>query len=169
MDLPEIAVGNVPESVEILILGRDLDAAAPSARAVVVKAVGVGELGSVDDNLIIMEADNLGFGITGPRAIRPFGQRVFNSANVEQDVDGFRCDNPGPDPALRIDLGVFLVILVGAGGFPPGIRLVFLCEGERRRQGGRKCDPYNWVFHGFESARGRELVMPVIGLSGVLR
>ena len=58
--LPQLAVRHVLEGIEVLVLGGNLDAAAPAAGAVEILAVGVGYLRAIDHNLVIVKALVLG-------------------------------------------------------------------------------------------------------------
>jgi hypothetical protein len=106
-------VGDVLESVEVLVLGRDLDAATPAAGAVKEHAAGIRNLGPVDIKLIIMETFVLGIRIAGPNAILVLSHGVSYAAYIEQDALGLRRDDAGPDTTFGVDLGVLLTKLIG--------------------------------------------------------
>src|SRR4051794_15175124 len=56
VNLPQLAMGNVLESVKVLVLGRDFYPAAPAAAAIEIEGIGVRNLCSVNDELVIMES-----------------------------------------------------------------------------------------------------------------
>ena len=50
------AVGNVLEGVEILVLGRDFDAAFPAGRTVEVQGAGIVERSAVNREMVVVKA-----------------------------------------------------------------------------------------------------------------
>ena len=110
--LADLAVRDVLEGVEVLVLGRYFDAAAPAARAVEVEAVWVRDLRAVHPELVVMEPFVLGRRITDPDAVRTLGEGIPHGADIEQDALRVRRDEAGADPALGIDLRILLAGLV---------------------------------------------------------
>ena len=72
--LPQLAMRHVLEGVEVLVMGGDLDPAAPAAAAVEVKAAGVRNLGAVNPELVVVEAFVPGTGVADPDAVIALGQ-----------------------------------------------------------------------------------------------
>ncbi len=56
VDLANLAVGNVFQCVEITIVGRNLNSAPPTHCSEIVFAVGIRNVGTIDDQLIVVEA-----------------------------------------------------------------------------------------------------------------
>ncbi len=110
--LAELAVRDVLDGVEILILGRDLDAAAPAAGAEEELAAGVGHLGAVNVDPVVMEALVQGACGADPGAVFAFRQSDAAPFGHLQ-VLGLRRDDAETRAAFRIDLGVLLAQLVG--------------------------------------------------------
>ena len=141
--LTQLAVRNVLECVEILVVGRNFNAAAPAAGPVEVEAVGIRDLGTVHNDLVVMKAFILGTRLADPRSVVTFGQRILHSADIELDDLCLRRDNAGADSALGIDLGILLARLVACRGFPVGGLFIGLGQAQPagENENNRK---YNW-------------------------
>ena len=111
-DLAELAMRNVLERVGVLVLGRDLDGAAPAAGSEVGLAAGVRDLGAIDVDPIVMKSLIQGARGANPGAVLALLQG--DPAPLENlHALGLGRDDAEAGPALGVDLGVLLAALVG--------------------------------------------------------
>ncbi len=117
--LADLAVGDILEGIEVLVLGGAFHAAAPAAGPVEVQAAGVRNGSPVDPDLVVVKAFVLRFGFAaGPDAFLVLGQGVFHGSDVELDLLGLGRGDAGADPPVRGDLGILLSRLIEGRGPP---------------------------------------------------
>lgn len=63
-------MGDIFDGVEVLVLGRDFNAAAPAAGAIEEYAAGVRNLGTINVELVVVKTFVLGTRVADPGAVR---------------------------------------------------------------------------------------------------
>ena len=81
--LADITMRDILYSIEILVMSRNLDSAAPTASAIVIKAVRIRNRSAVDFKLIIVESLILRSRIACPYAVLIPLQRILHSTKVK--------------------------------------------------------------------------------------
>ena len=115
VDFPHLALRNVLRGVEVLVCRRDVDAASPTAGAVVVEAGRIGDVGPVDVQLIVVESFILRGGFADPGAVLALNEVVFDTTDVQLDGLGVGRFHAHADAALGIDHRILLAGLVVRG------------------------------------------------------
>lgn len=93
-----------------------VDPTPPTHRTKVNLAVGIWDMGAIDDELIVMNSFIEGSGITNPGSV--FSLDKFCAiAKRGRYFFGLRSNDTKLDTALRIDLWVLLTRLIGRGRF----------------------------------------------------
>ncbi len=148
VDLPQMAVRHVLDSVEVLVFGGDFDTAAPTVAAVEIQAAGVRDPGAIDDELVIVETFVLRPRDADPGAVVTLGQRVGCAAQeLERDALGLGRDDAGPNAAFGVDLRILFARLVGCRGFPVVRRLVGLGHAKLAQNHASKREQWECCFH----------------------
>ena len=136
---------HVLQGVEVLVLGRHFDAAAPTAAAVEIQAAGVRDLGAINHELVVVETFILGSRDAEPRAVIALGQGVFGATQeVKRHALGLWRNNACADPPFRINLGVLFAGLIEHRRLKIFHR--FVCLGQCRN-GRQDCETQNFGFH----------------------
>ena len=81
--LADITMRNILYSIEILVMSRNLDSAAPTACAIVIKAVRIRNRSAVDLKLVIVESLILRSRLTCPYTVLIPLQRILHSTEVK--------------------------------------------------------------------------------------
>jgi len=81
-NLAQLAMRHVLKRIKVLVLGRNFDAAAPAAGTVEIQAAGVRHLGTIHNDLIVVETFVLGLRVADPGTAIAFGQGIFYAANI---------------------------------------------------------------------------------------
>ena len=134
VDFPHLALRDVLHGVEVLVHGRDVDAAAPAAGAVVVEAGRVGDVGAVDVQLIVVESFILRSGFADPGAVGALDEVVLDAADVQFHGLGVGRFHAHADAALGIDHRILLAGLVVRRGDEVLFHLGVGGQAERGRQ-----------------------------------
>jgi hypothetical protein len=104
---------HVPEGIEIRVVCRNFNAAAPSIATIKIQAAGVRDRGPINHELVVMEPFVLGTRHADPGAVFALGQGVLGAAQkLEHDTLSLWRNHTDPDAPFRIDLGVLLARLV---------------------------------------------------------
>ncbi len=147
--LAQLAMRHVFESVEVMILGGDFDAAAPATGAVEIQAARIRNLGAVDDDLVVMKPFVLRSRFADPGAVVALGQGILHGADVERDALGLGRDDACAYAAFGVDLGVLLAALVQGGRLEVlHDRFVGLGVAERAHEQGAQREQCELCFHG---------------------
>jgi hypothetical protein len=112
VDFAQLAVWNVLQRIEILIVGRNLNGAAPAARTVEDLRARVRDGDAVNVELVIMKTFVLSVCDAGPDAVLSFGHRIANAAHIDQHSLSVRRPQLCADAPLRVDLGILFARLV---------------------------------------------------------
>ena len=86
-DLTHRALRHVLHLPEIHVVGRNLNTASPTAGAIVVQTIRIGHVGTVDVQLIVVEALVLRLGCTSPYAVLVF----LHLIDLTGDVESYEC------------------------------------------------------------------------------
>src|ERR1019366_783895 len=116
-DLLQVAMRHVLERIEVLVMDGDFEPASPAACAVEEQAAGVGNLGAIDIDLVVVEAFVLGRRNAHPGTVRALRHGVSYAAQIEQHTLGLGRDDARADAPFRVDLGVLFALLVERRGF----------------------------------------------------
>jgi hypothetical protein len=106
-------VGYVFERIEVLVLGGNLHGAAPAARPVEKLAARIRYLGSVNDDLVIVETFILRIRDTDPGTVLTLGQGVLDASQVKRYALSLGCNDAGADAPFGVDRRIRFALLVG--------------------------------------------------------
>ena len=112
MNLTDIAMRNILQGIEILVMGRDLDSAAPTACTIIIKAARIRNRCSVHLELIIMESLVLRSRVACPHSVLIPLHRVFNASDVKLHGHRIWSLELCADDTLRIDHRILFSRLV---------------------------------------------------------
>ena len=115
-DLLNVAVGNVLQGVEFLVVSGDLDAAFPTGRAVKVQRARIVERAPVDREVVIVKSlvQRL-LGDARPESVLTLGElesAPLESPQAHADLFGLRGFDAEAGITLRVDLWVILARLI---------------------------------------------------------
>ena len=117
-----------------MVVGGDLDTAAPAVGSEEKHAVGIWYFRPVNVDGVIVKTFVQGTCVTDPGAVLTFRKRAAVS-ETHSDALGLGCNDAEFDSAFRIDLGILLVRLIGRR------RLEILYRRRSLRRGGRSQQP----------------------------
>ena len=117
VDLVDRALRNILHRVELLVGGRNINAATPTARTIVVQAAWIGHRRTVDVQLIVVEALVLRLRRTRPHAVLVLGHLIDLASNVKSHECSLRSHDLRTNHALGVHCGELLVLLIRRSRF----------------------------------------------------
>src|SRR5438045_1007936 len=124
---------NILERIEIAILRRYLDGAAPATGAEEVMAVRIGNLGSINFDGVVVKTFIQVACVTVPGAILSLGELAAVSKSAAHAF-GFRRDDSELQAALRVVLWKLFARLIRGAGLPVINRRFFFGRTKRAAQ-----------------------------------
>jgi hypothetical protein len=101
-----VAMGHVLHGIEVLVVGRDFDPAAPTARAVEHQRSRIRYRDVIDPQLVVVETFVLCVGDARPQAVVALGHGIPDTADIKLQGLGVRRPESRAHAPLRVDLGI---------------------------------------------------------------
>jgi len=111
MNLPQLPMRHILQRVEVLVLRRNFDRAAPTAGAIEIVAVWIRNICAVNIDGVVMKPFVEWPRVTGPRAVLALGEGTAVS-ETHADTLGFGRDDAEFDTAFRVELRIFFARLI---------------------------------------------------------